>query len=115
MTIVKISLDSPIYNTPIKIRLRTGKTTALRTGGCDGTVAKIIRRAAIGWSRTDHDHAALYHNARYERLNSIWQKLLDKAMMQTHGRAMGVTDYKVCAIGRDEFPEAMKRVLRHCR
>lgn len=113
LRIPKTALSSPIYNTPTKLPL-AGKRTA-RAAGCSGTAARIMRRATPGWTKVDHDHAARYHLARYERLNSFWEKLLDKAMIRQYGRAMGVMDYRVCAIGRDEFPDTVKRVLRHCR
>lgn len=114
LIIAPTALSSPIYNTPVKLRLIAGKPTA-HAAGCSSTAARIIRRTAHGWTKADHDQAVRYHIARYERLNSIWEKLLDKAMIQQYGRAMGVADYKVCAIGRDEFPDTVKRVLRHCR
>ncbi len=115
LLILKIPLSSQIYNTPVKLRLVAGNPTARSMAPCSRMTAKILRRTTRGWTKADHDQAARYHIARHERLNSIWQRLLDKAMIQAYGRPMGATDYKVCAVGRDEFGDAVKRVLRHCR
>lgn len=114
MDLMILPLSSPIYNTSVKLRLISGRPTALRTGRCVLTAAKVISQTTQGWRKDMHAQAALYHMARYERLNGIWLKLLDKAMLTAHGRSMGALDYRICAIGRDEFPDSIKRVLRHC-
>ena len=107
------SLSHPAYNTKIKLRNWNCRTTAIRCH-CEKTAAQIIKRFWPGLSKENHAEIAQYHACRAEKLRVIWNLVIERATLQTFGRPWRFEDYKFCAIGREEFSEAHKRVLRHC-
>lgn len=110
---MQITLSHPAYTTPLKVRgwngrLHAGNTTSLTHS------ATVIKRLMPGWTKEDHAAIADYHARRANKMQAAWNLIVERAALQTFGRPWQFTDYKVCAIARDEFSEAHKRVLRHC-
>jgi hypothetical protein len=109
----KVPLTHSAYHQETKLRGWNCKTTALRCND-KKIAAKLIRRLGPAWTSEEHESIAKYHAHRAEKLVAIWTKVLECAAMESLGRPWHLTDYKVSGIGRDEFPENHKRVLRHC-
>ncbi len=106
-------LTSAVYSTAVKVRCSKRLWSAIDHPH-EYTTAKILGVTCAGFSKADHLAAADYHQNRAERLDSFWGLIADHQMQRIFGRSMGVADYKVCAIGREEFPDSKKLVLRHC-
>lgn len=106
------TLHDPIYTQ--RLRMRGWNRRVGATVGCQRTAAKVLKRLAPHWSREDHLRLAEHHARRAQRLQAIWSLVADRAAQDLLGRPFAVTDYRICAIGREDFAEHHKRVLRHC-
>lgn len=105
------SLDHPAYHQHVKLRGYNGRVTAVRAVvASDG--ARVLRRIKPDWTRQDHLVLAAKHKAEHERLHALHIELLDAAHLATFGTSRGFHDYRITAIGREEYPEAMKEQLR---
>lgn len=105
------SLDHIAYRTPIRLAKYNGRVTVLRTHGhADG--AKVLRRVNPDWTHADHFALAARHAQEAMRLNTEYSQLLDTAAMETFGRPFKVSDYKISAIGCEQFSEPAKEALR---
>lgn len=111
--VMGVSLSHPAYNREVKLRNWNGRTTAIRCP-CGKTAAQLIKRSWPSLSKEQHAEIAQYHASRAERLRVIWNMVTERAALQSFGRPWRFEDYKICAIGCEEFSEAHKRVLRHC-
>jgi hypothetical protein len=111
--VIQVELWHPVYNREVRLRLWNGRTSARR---CQDfrTAAKLIARHATQWTKDEHSAIAHYHSQRCEKLKSVWIKVAERAAMDLFGRPWEFSDYQVCAVGRSEFSERHKRVLRHC-
>lgn len=76
--------------------------------------AKLLKRLLPGWTREMHLRQAQYHLMREKKLDACWTAVWTNAFKQTFGTPPAMHDYHITAIGREELPEAKKRVLRHC-
>lgn len=105
------SLDHQAYRTPIRLAKYNGRVTVLQAQGqSDG--AKVLRRVNPDWTRADHFALSVRHGQEAVRLNSEYSQLLDAAAMETFGRPFRVSDYKISAIGCEQFSEPAKEALR---
>jgi hypothetical protein len=105
------TLDHPAYHHPVKLRGYNGKVDVFRA--ClptDG--ARVLRHAKPDWSVSEHLELATRHRVESERLSTLHGELLDQAHVQTFGRPREIHDYRISAIGREEYPDAMKEELR---
>ena len=59
-----------------------------------------------------HARRAAFYLARHKRLSALWSVAWDRAIREALGRAPEFGDYRVCAIGREDLPEAWKERLR---
>lgn len=78
------------------------------------TAGRLVRRLLPHWTKEMHLRQAQYHLRRHEKLSNAWDGVWARSFARTFGAPPKVYDYQVCAIGREELPEAKKRVLRHC-
>ncbi|WP_198161214.1 hypothetical protein [Variovorax sp. WDL1] len=95
----------------MKLRGYNGKVDVFRS--ClpsDG--ARVLKRVNPDWSSAEHLDLAAKHRAESERLATLHGQLLDQAHVQTFGRPREITDYRISAIGREEYPADMKQELR---
>ncbi len=75
--------------------------------------AQVLKKMFRGWSKADHKNAAEQHREASIRWHRVWNKAADRAHRETFGKsARSVLDYKVSGIGRDEYPERYKTILR---
>lgn len=109
----RVPLNSPVYTTAVRLRGWNGLRTAKSVCTTSATVS-VIRKLRPDLRKEDHCAIAKYHQARVEKLNKIWNLVVDRAAQESFGRPFQFGDYKICAIASDEFADRHKRVLRHC-
>lgn len=105
------TLDHPAYHTPVRVRGFNTKITVFRA--ClprDG--GRVLSMANPAWSKEEHIELAEKHYSESERLELLHTHLLDQAHFQTFGRKREIHDYRISAIGREEYPEELKTQLR---
>ena len=100
------------YNTPVKFKNWNVRVTA-RYCPCERTSAKLIKKLTT-LTKGEHAEASKYHASRKVKLQAIWTKVANRAAMEAFGRPWQFTDYIVSGVGRSEFSEVHKLVLRHC-
>lgn len=105
-------LQQSIYTESIKLRGYTRPTSTLSALSASDS-AKVLRRLAQELTKGDHIILAEAHAKKYAELNQTWSTTADQAAMSTFGRAFRIEDYKISAIGREEFSEHHKSILRH--
>lgn len=104
-------LSHPAYQQRVKLRgYNCAVTAASAFLPRDG--ARVLKRANPAWSQDEHLELAHLHRAESERLDALHGQLLDEAHQVTFGCAREVHDYRISAIGRDEYPETFKQRLR---
>lgn len=104
-------LDHPAYHTPVKLRGFGSNITVFRA--ClprDG--GRVLKLANPSWSKEDHQALAEQHREEGERLETLHRELLDLTHFETFGKPRRFEDYRISAIGRDDYPEARKNQLR---
>jgi hypothetical protein len=109
----QVPLTHSVYHQTTKLRGWNCKTAALRCHDAK-IAARLIRRFGPTWTSQEHASIARYHTHRAEKLLAVYKRVLERAALHSLGRPWQFTDYKVSGVGRDEFSEAHKRVLRHC-
>lgn len=109
-----ISLAQPAYTTAVKLRGYTAHRTVLGMTTIQDS-ARALRRLAPAWSKTDHLGLAQAHAQQFEQFEQQYNQTLDEAAQATFGRPFQFHDYRVSAIGREEFSEAHKCALRQLR
>lgn len=105
------TLNHPAYQARVKLRGYTSQVSVIGAhSNADG--AKVLCRLNPEWSKDDHKRLAYQHALEAERLKARYSDLLEQAAQETFGRSWQVSDYRVSAIGRDEFSPAIKDALR---
>ncbi len=105
------ALDHPAYSARIKLRGYNGPVT-FQGAVSDTDSARVLHRANPSWSKDEHLDLAQRHTIEADRLNNLHTRLLNQAHMETFGRPPVISDYRITAIGREEYPEEMKTQLR---
>lgn len=111
MAVLVPSLDNPVYHQAIRLRGYTWRVTVFMTvSDLDG--AKLLQKLNPDWTQDDHKRLSALHEEMATRQTGEWNRLFDKAAMETFGRPSLFSDYKISAIGREEFSDEMKEQLR---
>lgn len=105
-------LSHAIYNTPMRLP-RYNRQMQVNTGDRRAG-AVILRRLAPSLSKWDHLRLAAYHFGRSKRLEKAWNIVFERACLEAFGRPSRFGDYRITAIGCEEFSERRKKLLRHC-
>ena len=113
MNTLQVPLSHPSYTKSVKLRSWNCRTSALHCSD-PKVAAQLIARFGPVRTAREHFSIAQYHVARYHKMKAIWSLVAERAAMEALNRPWKIEDYKICAIGREEFSEAHKRVLRHC-
>lgn len=106
-----MNINHPAYNTQTRIKGFAGTVLSAPT---IRDSAAILRKLAPGLTRAQHGALKIYHRARSEKLEKNWLVIANNAARATWDREWHFTDYKICAIGSEQFSERYKRLLRHC-
>lgn len=104
-------LDNPAYHQRVKLRGYNGSITIFQATS-DRDAAKVLKRVKPEWTPGEHETLAHAHAAEADTQRAEWNRLLDEAAMATFGRPFQFADYRVSAIGRDEFSEEHKQKIR---
>lgn len=107
-------LASSVYHQSLGGRRRQRVHLAQLAGMDSIAAGRALRKLLPDFDRDDHVAAAAYHLERAERLDRAWSKVAERAAVEAFGRSWQFHDYRICAIGREEFSNHHKRVLRHC-
>jgi hypothetical protein len=103
-------LTDPLYATPKNI---LSKVQAARIYDVRAPKwAYVIRSLADSVDKAELLKRAAYHGAEEALLQKKWSGLVDAAWKKLTGKKWQVSDYKVSAVGRDEFSEDVKAELR---
>ncbi len=102
-------LSSKIYTRGYKFPKTSGLVTPL-TNHFQAATALLYNTP--GWTKDDHLSAAGKQAKLAKKLEKRWGSAWDKAHMKTFGKKPGMWDYKVSGIGRSEYSEADKNILR---
>jgi len=60
----------------------------------------------------DHKKARAIATEKIKKLKKQYNDLLDRGAKRLFGRKWQVYDYRVSGVGRDEFPESLKKSIR---
>ena len=101
--------DADVYRVGEK-RPKWNGTVSPRQDATEG--GRMLRERLQGWTAKDHEEAAAAHQAASKSKNAEWQATLEKAHQETFGKKPGVGDYKISAIGRDEYSDERKNQAR---
>lgn len=105
-------LDHPAYHGLVRLPKYNTVTTVFQA--CTANDAgKVLRRLNPRWTPEDHQTLAERHAAEARKLKARHAELLEEAARETFGRPFQMVDYRISAIGSDEFSEDKKRELRH--
>ena len=102
-----------IYTSPIK--MRGYNVGVYPVAGFVSTLdaGRLLANRLCEWSKSDHLSAAAKFERERKRLQKLWNRTIEFAALKTFGRPFNpIHDYKISAIGRDEFPENLKNILR---
>ncbi len=109
--ILNPKLDHPAYHQAIKLPKYNGKVTVFQAlSGVDA--AKVLRQAHPDWTPDDHLTLASLHQTESAKQQMRYNILLDSAAQETFGRRFHVSDYRISAIGSEQFSELRKNELR---
>jgi hypothetical protein len=106
-----ISLDDPLYSTPVKIRGYSGAITVTSAHGKDA--GDVLIKLRPDMTRAEHAQLARKFEPMAKSLQKEWEDTLNDAAMETWGRSWQVFDYKISGIGSDEFSDKYKNKLRY--
>lgn len=104
-------LDNIAYHQSVKLSKYNGEITVFQAVS-DRDASKVLKRLKPDWTKEDHAELAKQHAKEAEAQQQEWDRLLDDAAMETFGRPFMFTDYKISAIGRDEFSVEKKTAIR---
>lgn len=104
-------LDHPVYHQGVRLRSYNGRITVFQATS-DRDAAKVLKRLKPDWSKEDHAALAKAHASEAKAQRLEWDRLLNEAAMATFGRPFEFMDYRISAIGRDEFSDEYKEKLR---
>jgi hypothetical protein len=97
--------------TPYKQTFGRHKQSVLSSHG-GALRRKIMRMQFPRSTREDHARAARGHHQAAAKYDKAWGRIADKASKETFDRPWTFSDYRVSGIGRSEFPERLKKLLR---
>lgn len=101
------------YNKRVWLRGYTRSATVLNAL-TPADRAAILRKVLPAWPKELVVELAQYHRDKVKELEEAWNAAFAAATQETFGRKPEFTDYKITAIGREEFSEAAKTELRRC-
>lgn len=104
-------LDHPAYHGQVRLHGYAGKVNISQVV-LDGDAAKVLQRLNPSWLKADHQRLSKQHEQAMTTLDAQYRVLQDEAAMETFGRPFQFMDYKISAIGSDEFTEEKKTALR---
>ncbi len=105
-------LDHAAYHLQVKLPKYNGRVNIFQAT-CPTDAARLLRRNNPDWSKEDHLRLAQQHAERSSLEREKHAQLLDAAAQETFGRPFRVTDYRISAIGCEEFSEEQKTALRY--
>lgn len=105
-----LELNDPIYTDREKWPKYNVLISPLSAHGSDA--GKVLRKRLPNWTKEQHIAVAKKWETEAKKVNKQYIKALDDAAQETWGRDFKVTDYRISAIGSDEFSEKMKKKLR---
>lgn len=103
-------LDNAVYHQGVKLRGYNCRVTVFQAA-TDRDAAKVLKRLKPDWSKSDHDFLAKDHASEAEFQRREWDRLLNEAAIATFGRPFQFHDYRISAIGREEFSEEYKQKI----
>jgi hypothetical protein len=104
-------LDHPAYHQAIKLPKYNGNVTVFQAvSGTDA--ARVLRQVNPDWTQDDHLTLASLHQTESAKQQMRYNVLLDTAAKETFGRPFQFTDYRISAIGSEEFSDELKTELR---
>jgi hypothetical protein len=74
--------------------------------------AKILRAILPGLTHSEHGALSRLHSDMADMCESSWSVIVNEASLETFGRPYQFSDYRVCAIARDEYSPERKEQLR---
>ncbi len=108
---IHTDLDHAAYHQQVKLPKYNCRVNIFQAT-CPADAARLLRRNNPDWSKEDHLQLAQQHAERSSLEREKHAQLLDAAAMETFGRPFRVTDYRISAIGCEEFSEEKKEALR---
>jgi hypothetical protein len=109
--ILNPKLDHPAYHQAVQLPKYNGKVTVFQAlSGTDG--ARVLRSVNPDWTAEDHMTLASLHQTESAKQQMRYGVLLNAAAKETFGRPFQVSDYRISAIGTDQFSDSMKTELR---
>lgn len=106
----------PIYAQQYRAWRRWQRNTVLDrvlSSTSDRKAANVLIKAHPEWSRFDHRLLAELHDHAGKLQQEAYHRALDEAAIATFGRPFRFGDYRICCIGREEFSDDWKAVLRY--
>jgi len=73
---------------------------------------RLLARRLRHWTRAQHKARADATWRKAARVRATWNRCFRAACLETFGREPEPGDYRIAAVGRDEFSEHWKRLLR---
>lgn len=108
-----LGVHHPAYTTrSTKIRGMSGKQSVYSVMSSQDA-ARILKKTLHTWTKQQHRHAAEDAAKKAKQVESAYSRALDAAAMETWGRKFQPFDYRISAIGSDEFSEKRKTQLRN--
>lgn len=104
-------LKDSLYNTPVKLKGYNGGVT-ISTAHGDADKARVLIQLQPAMTRSQHASLARGFTTLSDHLDAEWNREIDEAAMETWGRPWRPTDYRISAIGSDEFSNERKNKLR---
>lgn len=105
------SLDAPRYHEQVRLRGYT-RSVCVLSACTSNDGASILRRLARELSKEEHFKLADAHAKAAADQCAEWNRLADKAAVETFGRPFRFGDYKISGIACEEFEDGMKAQLR---
>jgi hypothetical protein len=105
------SLKHTAYRTQVRLPKYNG-TVNLFGALSDRDGARVLRRTAHSLRRAEHARLAERHFRLSHQHRLRWDRALDEAALAHLGRPFWIGDYRVSAVGLDEFDESFKRRAR---
>lgn len=100
-----------VYAEGFKLPKHSG-TVSVLSAHTASDAKKILKRLFPTWTKADHLSEMKKHLGLSQRYARLWDRTADHAAKATFGRPWQFSDYKISAIGRDEFATRYKNVLR---
>lgn len=104
-------LDNLAYHQRVKLRGYNSSITVFQATS-PRDAARVLKRLKPDWTPAEHTALAEAHEAEAAAQEKAWNALLNEAAMATFGRPFAFTDYRISAIGRDEFSDEHKQKIR---